>query len=80
MLGEVHDLKHEFPDLHERIADLKENDLRFAEMMQEHDEIDDRIRGLEQANVPVTDEHMEELKHRRAVLKDRLYARLKDGA
>lgn len=78
MLGEIHDLKHEFPELRERIAELSENDPRFAEMMAEHDEIDDRIRGLEQANQPVTDEHMEDLKRRRAMLKDRLYARLKD--
>ena len=40
MLGEMHDILHEFPNLEETIKDLHENNSEFAEMMDRHDKLD----------------------------------------
>ncbi len=77
MLGEPHDLMHEFPEFAQKITDLRRGDQAFARLMDEYDQVDAEVRGLEELGQPVTDETMEELKKKRAVLKDRLYVRLK---
>jgi hypothetical protein len=74
MLGESHDLLHEFPEYAGRIAELRENDTVFHNLMDEYDWLDAHIRNLEELNTPVSDFHMEEMKKRRLLLKDRLYA------
>lgn len=76
MLGETHDLVHEFPDLNGRIEALRENDAHFAELMDEYDRLDAEIRRLEELGQPVCDETMEDLKKKRVSLKDRLYLAL----
>lgn len=73
MLGETHDIFHEFPEYKDQIENLKQNDPDFSRLMGEHDELDKKIRGLEIANQPVADEYMEDLKKQRVVLKDQLY-------
>ncbi len=78
MLGESHDLLHEFPEYSGKIADLRENDSVFHNLMDEYDWLDAHIRNLEELNTPVGDFHMEEMKKRRLLLKDRLYAILHD--
>ena len=77
MLGEPHDVDHEFPQYHEKVEALKARDPEFATLMKEHDQLDAQIRDLETGGQPVIDEYMEELKHKRAVLKDRIYDRLR---
>jgi uncharacterized protein YdcH (DUF465 family) len=77
MLGEPHDLIHEFPEFKSRIDELRSSDAGFAQLMSEYDELDARIRGLEEIGQPVADETIEELKKQRVGLKDRLYARLR---
>ena len=74
MLGESHDLLHEFPEYAEKIADLRKSNEAFHNLMDEYDWLDAHIRSLEEVNSPISDEHMEELKKRRLLLKDRLYA------
>lgn len=73
MLGESHDLLHEFPDLEEKIASLHESNKRFADLMDEYDTLDARVRKLEELGTPVADETIEDLKKERLLLKDRLY-------
>ena len=73
MLGEMHDLMHEFPEYKDRIAALRGSDQKFAAMMDEYDSLDENIRSLEESGVPVADETIEELKFKRVELKDRLY-------
>lgn len=73
MLGESHDLLHEFPDLESRIARLRENNEEFAGLMQNYDNIDAKVRRLEELGTPVSDETIEDLKRERLELKDRLY-------
>ncbi len=74
MLGESHDLLHEFPEYADKIAELRQSNEAFHNLMDEYDWLDSHVRSLEEVNSPISDEHMEELKKRRLLLKDRLYA------
>jgi uncharacterized protein YdcH (DUF465 family) len=73
MLGEIHDIVHEFPNLEQMIQKLHETNPAFSSLMDEHDQLDKKIRDLEAQNQPTSDFHMEELKKKRALLKDRIY-------
>jgi len=73
MLGESHDLLHEFPDLENKIASLREEDATFAHLIKDYDDVDARVRELEELGTPVADETIEELKKERLMMKDRLY-------
>jgi uncharacterized protein YdcH (DUF465 family) len=73
MLGEPHDLLHEFPDLESRIAALRSTNEEFARLMTEYDTLDAQVRRLEELGTPVADETIEDLKKERLLLKDRLY-------
>jgi uncharacterized protein len=79
MLGESHDLLHEFPDLENKIAALKESNQDFDRLMTEYDTLDARVRRLEELGTPVADETIEDLKKERLLLKDRLYDMLRAG-
>ena len=80
MLGEVHDIAHEFPEFHDRIETLLKNDPTFAGLLQSHDEVDARIRDLEGRGQPVADETMEDLKKERALAKDKIYEILRHAS
>lgn len=73
MLGESHDLLHEFPDLEQKIAALRADNPEFARLMDEYDGLDARVRQIEELGTPVADETIEELKKQRLHLKDALY-------
>jgi hypothetical protein len=77
MLGEPHDLLHEFPELQGKIASLRNANPDFADLMTDYDDLDARVRQLEELGIPVADETIEELKKERLVLKDRLYTVLR---
>ena len=77
MLGEKHDILHEFPNLEETINSLHENNPEFPQLMDSHDKLDNEIRDLEERDQPTSDVHMEELKKQRALLKDRIYGILR---
>ena len=77
MLGDSHDLLHEFPDLQSRIATLRAGQPEFARLMDEYDGLDQRIRELEGLGTPVADETIEDLKKNRLHLKDMLYGILR---
>ena len=78
MLGEMHDIIHEFPNREEIIKDLHDSNPEFAQLMDDHDKLDNEIRDLEEHDQPTSDFHMEELKKKRAFLKDRIYEILRD--
>jgi uncharacterized protein YdcH (DUF465 family) len=73
MLGEKHDLVHEFPELEAKIEDMRGSNPPFAELMDQYDDLDARVRKLEELGTPVADETIEDLKKQRLLLKDRLY-------
>jgi uncharacterized protein YdcH (DUF465 family) len=77
MLGESHDLLHEFPNLKEKISALRVDNTDFARLMDEYDTLDAHVRSLEELGTPVADETIEELKKQRLHLKDTLYAILR---
>jgi hypothetical protein len=77
MLGESHDLLHEFPDLEQKIANLRASNDEFAHLMNDYDTLDARVRKLEELGTPVADETIEELKKERLLMKDRLYELLR---
>jgi uncharacterized protein len=76
MLGEKHDLVHEFPELESKIEAMRESNEPFASLMDQYDDLDSRVRKLEELGTPVADETIEELKKQRLLLKDKLYALL----
>ena len=80
MLGESHDIDHEFPEYHDEIVKLLDKDPEFAALMHEHDRLDAEIRDLELHDLPVADTYIEDQKKRRALLKDRIYDILRHTA
>ena len=73
MLGENHSLDHEFPEYHDTIAMLTENDAFFAQENKYYNALDKEIRILELNYAPIGDIAMQQLKLERAALKDELY-------
>ena len=76
MTIEHHDLVHEFPQLRDRIHELKVSDKHFRKLLEEYHELTKSIESMEtEANVVAT--HTEEqAKVRRVHLKDELYKML----
>lgn len=77
MLGEVHDVLHEFPELAGKIDQMRASNAAFASLMDEYDSLDAKVRRLEELGTPVADETIEDLKKERLLLKDRLYELLR---
>ncbi|KAA6185059.1 DUF465 domain-containing protein [Thiohalocapsa marina] len=77
MLGEKHDLVHEFPELEGKIEAMRAESAPFAELMDQYDGLDERVRKLEELGTPVADETIEDLKKERLLLKDKLYQLLR---
>ncbi len=78
MLGEMHDVIHEFPELEGKIDEMRANNAAFAELMNSYDTLDAKVRQLEELGTPVADETIEDLKKERLLLKDRLYDLLRN--
>ena len=74
-----HDLQKEFPDLADRIHQLKTGNHHFAKRFDEYNAIDKEIIKAEEGLVPMDDFRLEDLKKKRLVVKDELYHMLKDG-
>ena len=69
-----HPLVKEFPELHDRIHDLKMSDNHFARLMDEYESLDKETFRAESDEEPTDDTHLKELRVRRVQLKDELYA------
>lgn len=77
MLGEHHDIDHEFPEFHEKLEALRAKNEEFDALVARHDDLDNRIRRLEERQLPISDEEIEKMKFERTALKDRIYLRLR---
>ncbi len=77
MLGEKHDLIHEFPEYKDRIHNLKMSNRHFARQFDKYHEIDHEIIRVEEGIENTSDDYLEELKKKRLALKDELYAMVK---
>jgi uncharacterized protein YdcH (DUF465 family) len=73
MSVEHHDLIHEFPELKERIHELKTTDEHFRERFDEYHRLTREIENMENEVTPVSTRTEEEAKKRRLHLKDELY-------
>ena len=69
-----------FPEYRDLISKLKQEDAHFARLFDEHNELDDKITGLENNPVTSGSEEIEELKKAKLKLKDELYALLQKAA
>ncbi len=76
MSVEHHDLIHEFPELKERIHELKTHDHHFRKLFDEYHELTTSVENMENEVTPVSTLTEEEAKMRRVQLKDELYAML----
>lgn len=77
MLGESHDLFHEFPEYRDRIAELKIADSGFAELYDEYHKVNDEVERIELQIETPSDFYTETLKKQRLHLKDEIYAILR---
>ena len=70
-----------FPEYRDLISKLKQTDAHFARVFDEHNELDDKISGLE--NNPVTsataDAAVQAQKHKKLALTDEHYRLLKEA-
>jgi len=75
-----HPILREFPEYRETIRRLKGSDDHFRKMYEEYHRLDDEIYRIEEDIDFATDQEIEELKMRRAKLKDYLYHRISHAA
>ena len=76
MTIEHHDLVHEFPQLRDRIHELKVSDHQFRKLFDEYHELTNDIENMETEAKVVATHTEEEAKKRRVHLKDELYKML----
>ena len=72
-----HPLTREFPEHVETIRRLKLSNAEFQRMFDEYHKLDDDICRVEEEVETATDQQMDEMKMRRAQLKDRLYGAIR---
>jgi uncharacterized protein YdcH (DUF465 family) len=77
MLGEKHDLIHEFPEFRDRIHELKVTNRYFANQFAKYHDIDHEVLRVEEGIENTSDEYLEQLKKKRLALKDELFAMIK---
>lgn len=77
MIGESHDLFHEFPEYRERIAELKTADTNFAMLYDQYHTVNDEVERIELQIETPSDMYTETLKKQRLHLKDEIYAILR---
>lgn len=68
-----HPILREFPEYHDTIKRLKGSDEHFRNLFDEYHRLDDAVYRIEEEIDFATDQEIEELKMRRAKLKDYIY-------
>ena len=77
---ENHSLINEFPEMRERIHQMKTTDNHFARLFAEYDAADHAVHRIESGAEASEDERLEQLKKQRLSLKDELFGLLKKAA
>jgi len=75
-----HPIVREFPEYRETVKKLKAGDENFRKMFEEYHTLDEAIYRIEEEIDFATDQEIEELKWRRAWLKDHIYHALRRAA
>ncbi len=73
MSVEHHDLVHEFPELKDRIHELKVSNAHFRNLFEEYHKLTRSVENMENEVTPVATITEEEAKLKRVHLKDELY-------
>jgi len=73
MSVEHHDLNHEFPNLKERIHELKVSDAHFRRLFDEYHDLTREVEKMDDEVMPVATHTEKDAKLRRIHLKDELY-------
>ena len=68
-----HDLRHDFPELEDKIHQLKVSDTHFRRLFDEYHEVNQDIHSIESGATVTTDERLNDLRLKRVHLKDELY-------
>ena len=68
-----HSILREFPEYRDTVKLLKAGDLNFRKMFDEYHTLDEAIYRIEEEIDFASDQEIEELKKRRAWLKDKIY-------
>ena len=71
-----HELHEDFPEYAAKITELKASDAHFARLAEEYHEINRAVHRAETHVEPVEDLAEQEMRKRRAALKDELYGML----
>lgn len=71
-----HDLAHEFPDLVDRLQELRAADPELAARCEEYERLNAHIVDIEENDKPFVDFEFEDMKKRRLRLKDEIFAAL----
>lgn len=74
-----HSLYCEFPEYESRIRELVSRDAEFSRLAGDYHQLDSEIHSLEERDVPTSDFYFEDLKKKRAYLRDRVYNFLHNG-
>lgn len=69
-----------FPEYRDLISKLKNSDLHFQKLFDEHNVLDQKIKNIESGIAVDTSETIESLKKQKLKLKDELYAILKKAS
>ena len=77
MANTPHELAADFPEYADKIHTLKQKDAYFARLADEYHDINRAIHRAETNVEPTDDFNEEEMRKKRMVLKDELYAMLK---
>lgn len=76
MKNTPHELHEEFPELADKMHDLKTGDAHFNRLFDQYHDINRTIHRAETNIEPMADEHVTDLRRQRMALKDELYAML----
>lgn len=72
MSHQHHDLASELPEFREKIHDKKMSDAHFRRLLDDYNELDQRILRIEGQGQAMDDREFEDLKKQRLALKDQL--------
>jgi uncharacterized protein YdcH (DUF465 family) len=77
---ESHSLVKEFPEMRERIHEMKMTNNHFMKLFESYDEVEHEVHRIESGAETASDAYLEEIKKKRLKLKDDLFAMLRQAA
>lgn len=71
-----HSLANEFPEMRDRIHEMKLSNTHFARLFNEYDQVEHSVHRIESGAESTSDDYLDSLKRKRVSLKDKLFAML----